>query len=202
MTCVHNFRSALDNLVYEFAVAYHNGSLASDFEERLMFPPIFDSPKGFKDKGAYRLKGIAPDARKVIEELQPYNREPKWPACDPLWKLNELSKRDKHRLPPVASLATVQALGFFVLEGIETDDVKLMVTAFEDHAAIACYPAFDKTGAEVEDIDFNAIFSVGFSHLVPKELLGRQIPEVLEIIHRHIVRKVLPPLSPYLLNLE
>jgi hypothetical protein len=178
--CLHNLRSALDNLVYELAVVHHGGQLPSDIEEILMFP-IFDTRKGFREKGKYRIRGLDPSAQKVIEELQPYNQERNnWATRNPLWKLNALSKRDKHRLPPVASLVNLTALSYIVPDGIETEDVQQMVTAFENRAAIARYPALDKTGAEVEDIDFNPIFSVGFSHLVPKELLGRQIPEVLE----------------------
>jgi protein-tyrosine phosphatase len=72
-----------------------------------------------------------------------------------------------------------------------------LVTAFEDRAAILCYPAFDKNGAEV-NIDFLPDFSVGFSRLVPKELLGREIPELLKVIHWYINDKVVPPLKPYL----
>ena len=201
--CIHNLRSALDNLVYELAIAYHDahrsGPLPSTTAERLMFP-IFDTRKEFKRRGEYRIKGfLDPGAQRTIEKLQPYNQEDKGKHAhnDLLWKLNELSVRDKHRLPPVASAVNLISLSFFVPEGIETDEVRPMFTVFEDRAPIASYPAVDKTGAEV-DIGFVPVFSVGFSHLVPKELLGRQIPELLRLIHRHITNEVLPPLSPYL----
>jgi len=194
--CLHNLRSALDNLAFELALAYTQGPLAKKIEEASAFPIQHVQTKKSKDRFESMTEGIHPKAKQVIADVQPYIQGEKF-ASHPLWQLNELSKRDKHRLPPVASLVNLRSVTFFVPEGIETDDVKQLVTAFEERAAILSYPAFDKTGAKV-NIDFRPDFSVGFSHLVPKELLGRQIPELLKLFHWYINDKVLPSLKPYL----
>jgi hypothetical protein len=195
--CLHNLRSALDNLAFELALEHNWGRLSKGIERGSAFPILsIDIEQDEKSMKRFKkmTRGMSPGAKTAIEQLQPYKRGEDY-AYDPLWQLNELSVRDQHRLPPVTSSVNLTSLGRFVPEGIETDDVKLLVHAFEERAPIACYPALDKTGAEVQDVEFNLIFSVGFSHLVPKELLGRQIPEVLESIHRHITERVLPPLN-------
>jgi hypothetical protein len=194
--CLHNFRSALDNLVYEIAVRCQRGPLPPKVEKALQFP-IHGTRKGFKNSGMGRINSLALGAIKEIVRLQPYRRGDKF-ASDPLWQLNELSIRDKHRLPPVASLPYVRSLAHFVPDRLNTSDVQPLHFAFEGTGILVCYPAFDKTGAEVQDIEFNPILTVGFSHLVPKQLIGRQIPELLQIIHRHITNQVLPPLQPFL----
>jgi hypothetical protein len=195
-SCLHNLRSALDNLAFELALAYTQGPLEKEIEDASAFPIQHVQTKNAKRRFKSMTEGIHPAAKQVIADLQPYIRGKNY-ASHPLWQLNELSRRDKHRLPPVASLVNLRSVAFFVPEGIEATDVKHLVTAFEDRAAILCYPAFDKNGAEV-NIDFLPDFSVGFSRLVPKELLGREIPELLKVIHWYINDKVVPPLKPYL----
>jgi hypothetical protein len=194
--CLHNLRSALDNLAFELALTEAQGPLAKEIEDNSAFPIQHVQTKKSKNNFERMTAGIPRKAKQAIADLQPYLRGEKY-STHPLWQLNELSRRDKHRLPPVASLVNLKSFTFFVPEGIETDDVKPLVTAFEDRAPLLSYPAFDKTGTEVK-IDFMADFSIGFSHLVPKELLGRQIPELLKVIHWYIHNEVFPSLKPYL----
>jgi hypothetical protein len=197
--CLHNLRSALDNLAFELVLEHKQGPLSKGIVRDSAFPILSvdieqdaETMKRFKRM----TRGMSPGARKAIEALQPYTRKKNF-ASHPLWQLNELSIRDKHRLPPVASVVNLRSVAFGVPDGIELDDVKVLCTFFEGSAALVCYPAFDKTGAEV-NIDFLPDFSVGFGRLVPKELLGRQIPEVLRVIHWYINGKVFPCLEPYL----
>lgn len=197
--CVHNLRSALDNLAFELALAHKRGALSKGIQKDSAFP-ILQQDIEENEKSMERFKtatrGMCSDAKTVIEQLQPYKRGKDY-AHHPLWRLNELSNQDKHRLPPVASAVTLGPVAYFVPEGIEAADVKPLYTAFEDRAAILSYPAFDKDGAEV-NIDCLPDFSVGFSNLVSKELLGQDIPELLKVIHWYINNKVVPPLKPYL----
>ncbi len=194
--CLHNLRSALDNLAFELALANTPGSLGKKLEEASAFPIQSVQTKQAKDSFERMTQGIHPKAKQAIVELQPYIREENF-ASHPLWQLNELSRRDEHRLPPVASLVNLRSVAFFVPEGIDTDDVKQLTTFFEDRAALVCYPALDKAGKEV-NIAFQPAFNVGFSNLVPRELLGWQIPELLKVVHWYISQKVLPSLEPYL----
>jgi hypothetical protein len=71
--CLHNLRSALDNLAYELAVAPTGEPLPSNIEGKSAFP-IFKTKAEFDNKSKRMIRGIHPDARTIIERLQPYNR--------------------------------------------------------------------------------------------------------------------------------
>ncbi len=75
--CLHNLRSALDNLVYELIVACHGDPPPPRFVERSEFP-IF-GPKVMNSSACQkRIGGIAPAAQAIIKELQPYKRGKKY----------------------------------------------------------------------------------------------------------------------------
>jgi hypothetical protein len=86
--CVHNMRSALDNLVCGLAKTVDPGC-----ECRGGFPYRKDEAdwnKNFKKD----LKGVPPAAQQIIKSLQPWNDVSKQ---SPLLMLNKLSNGDKHR---------------------------------------------------------------------------------------------------------
>jgi hypothetical protein len=189
--CIHNLRSALDNLAFELALAYKGAPLPSDIEGKSGFPIFLtENPAKLDDM----LSGVHPDAKAIIEGLQPYNR---WKRAtnDPLWQLNQLAVEDKHRLPHVTLLGTA-SLSFFV-QGFEADEIEPIFSPIEDCAPIARYPAVDATGAEV-DVQLTPNFSIVFGERAPKQLRGMPVPTRLSYIHRHITEKVLPPLVPFL----
>jgi|SRR5215212_2196849 len=97
--CLHNLRSALDNLAYELAVAYTGDPLPDAVATRSEFPILGDRPMKAGERQR-KIGGIHPDAQTIIEGLQPYQRGQHY-AVDPLWVLHELSNIDKHRLPLV-----------------------------------------------------------------------------------------------------
>jgi hypothetical protein len=104
--CLHNLRSALDNLVYELAVQYTAPNPIPEHKAReLAFPIVHRAmkPDKFKTKYRSRIGLLNPRVQAIIEELQPYHREDS--VSHPLWKLNRLSNIDKHRVPHIASLA-------------------------------------------------------------------------------------------------
>jgi len=70
----------------------------------------------------------------------------------------------------------------------------------EHRAKIARYAASDETGAEV-DVYLDAKFSVSFGQRTPEGIPRLAVPQVLGDIHRRIVRKVFPPLHPYLVRM-
>jgi hypothetical protein len=91
---VHNLRSALDHLVWQLALS-HGGTAPSGTE----FPVFVDETafkRSSKGGGRYKIRGISPDAKTIIEALQPYhageNTERHW-----LWALQQISNWDKHR---------------------------------------------------------------------------------------------------------
>jgi hypothetical protein len=199
--CIHNLRAALDNLAFELALAYTEGPLPPEVEGYSAFPifhkDIAEYPrslKRFNDMTA----GIDPIAVAEIKRLQPYNRGD-WFFRDRLWQLNQLEVIDKHRLPHTTTLNNLSALSFFEPDGIGIEEIETLFTFFDESAPIAQYPAFDSTGTEV-NVDFTAAFDVCFSEGVPGGLLGCSISSTLKSCHLHIVNKVLPMLSPFLLR--
>jgi hypothetical protein len=91
--CIHNFRSALDHLSFQLAVANNKGAEA---EAHISFP-ICLSQKEFDSIAKKRLAPfIDGKALAAIQELQPYQTGRA--DCDPLWVLSQLDIIDKHRL--------------------------------------------------------------------------------------------------------
>ena len=86
---------------------------------------------------------------------------------------------------------------FFVPDNMSIDDIEYIHGTVESRAPIARYPAFDKSGAEV-DMQVTPTPSVGFGHRVPPILRSIAIPMRLGFIHHHIVQKVLRPMRPFL----
>jgi hypothetical protein len=81
----YNLRAALDYLVYELARL--DSGKVTDSTQFL----IEETPKDFKKKCGYRLKGVNDKHIAIIEELQPYN------GCGWTRTLKYLSNPDKHR---------------------------------------------------------------------------------------------------------
>jgi hypothetical protein len=106
--CLHNFRSALDNLAYELAVAHKGPKMSKSIAGDSGFP-IFKTKSGFDKYGKPMIRGTHPDAKTFIEGLQPYNQG-NWPiTVSALWWLRELSNSDKHKLPHLAVAAAHQS---------------------------------------------------------------------------------------------
>jgi hypothetical protein len=109
--CVHNLRSALDNLAFALAEA-HTKPLPQNLAETSEFPIIGDEdrkgntgvgPRLYGDVVKRKLGGVDPQAEATIESLQPYKRGNKY-RSDPLWVIHDLDRIDKHRFPHLAAL--------------------------------------------------------------------------------------------------
>ena len=97
--CVHNFRSALDNLAYVLATA-NTVPFPDSYTGTTAFP-IFETGPKFRERGragaTYKMRGMSRSAIASVQRLQPYHRR-KHPELWALWMLKELSDIDKHRL--------------------------------------------------------------------------------------------------------
>ena len=92
--CVHNFRSALENLIYAIAV-HESRQNPPPKDDHLAFP-IADNPKDFREVSR-RIATLSEPVRTAIEAVQPYNRT--HPAVPPpLAILREFEKTSKHKL--------------------------------------------------------------------------------------------------------
>jgi hypothetical protein len=87
---IHQARSALDHLIY----AMPRSARAKPKERISGFPIFWDADK-YKINGKPMIDGLSPAAIAIIDGLQPI--KPDY-ASDPLYVLQDLWNRDKHRL--------------------------------------------------------------------------------------------------------
>lgn len=84
--CIHNLRSALDNMVCKLII--QNGNIPNNRNEF----PIFDSEHQFNNGNQSKLVGISDNEKRTIRELKPYKN-----GNNPLWYLHRMDIIDKHR---------------------------------------------------------------------------------------------------------
>jgi hypothetical protein len=112
--CLHNLRSALDNLVYRLSELNLGRALTMTESHDPEFPICDTEPWFARARGA---KYLSEAARSHVESLQPYNRSTHYTA-DPLWTLRELQNMDKHRFLVRPILDINQVTNIYV-EGFE-----------------------------------------------------------------------------------
>ncbi len=98
--CLHNARSALDNLAFALALAYSQGAFTPQRQETSEFP-IFWGRAPRRNELERKLGCVDPNARRIIENLQPYC------SADHFWLylLHHLNRVDKHRFGYGAALS-------------------------------------------------------------------------------------------------
>ncbi|WP_139178468.1 hypothetical protein [Janthinobacterium sp. OK676] len=106
--CVHNLRSALDNLVFALA------RVKCDPPEKpisIAFP-IYQDREKFEKDGRKKINQLPMAAAELIEKLQPFQRDGSHkfgtPERDALVLLQSLSNDDKHKVPSVVVLAPTE----------------------------------------------------------------------------------------------
>ena len=125
--CVHNLRSALDNLAFALS------RLVQDPPPRprnISFP-IYAEQRAFVERGKPRLAQMPAQAADLIERLQPFQRdgsaEQGTPEQDALVLLQGLNNADKHQVPLVTLIAP-QTIGHAVeLEFLNDEDAEANV---------------------------------------------------------------------------
>jgi hypothetical protein len=189
--CLHNLRSALDNLVHTLAIRKHGSPLPQTIAKRLQFP-IAKDHEGFRGI-KWRIQDIPSEAQTEIEGLQPYNHRQDDPTRDPLWILNELSNIDKHRLPQL-TLFALASTGFGGSARVKLGRQR-EVAAVEDRAKLFSFGARRDEPSRKVDIEFNLEGSIAFAGPVAQ---GADVFEILPAIRDKIVDEVLPSLSRFL----
>lgn len=101
--CVHNLRSALDNLAFALAL------LKRDPPARPadIYFPVFDDAERFKVKADRTLNQLPDEAVQLLTAFQPFHRGAHVKR-DALLLLHHLDIHDKHRLPQVVLFAINQ----------------------------------------------------------------------------------------------
>ena len=194
--CLHNFRAALDNLVYELAEAYSGSPLPDDVARGSEFL-IYIYAAQFQEVKKRKLGGIAPGAQTIIEGLQPYRRRNDPAVKDLLWQLNLLNNIDKHRLPHVTPIIPKSFSLFLLDPGGATDFRPYWGHPIENGAVIADYTPSLYSYSEMDMTNLPAL-DIAFGQRSQVELHGWPVVPTLKGLRNYIVRRVIPPLIRYL----
>ncbi len=209
--CVHQYRSALDHLIFQLVLSNSHGYLPARVVRRSEFP-IFNS--GPKFGGKRNRKGMPPpgrgwakiqdtpvDAWAIIEALQPYHRR-KNPKTRALWQLQELSNVDKHRLLHVtywsfrAPSFTFRTKNVSALRGPIFRPGPLKRDAVV--AAWQTIPVDPRYGTDV-NVEAEILTDVVFGKAsAARSVRGESVVKTLYEIGAFIASDVLPPLTALL----
>jgi hypothetical protein len=196
--CVFDYRSALDQFAYALAAA-HTNPLPKKLARSSAFPIYPTGPK-FRGHGARpasdKIAGMSRSARARIERLQPYHRR-KDPPLAALWRLEELSNIDKHRLIHVTAAVGIRSQfrvngpGISRLHGIQP-----VFCSMEENAIVGRFwGEFDlETGVNVEaNIAPEVVFD---RRSEARSVRRRSVFLTLLEIRECIVNRVLAVLEP------
>jgi hypothetical protein len=199
---VHNLRSALDHLALELAIANFRpdpvpGDIerdsefpifpymteAGEFGEERFFRTKRNSPEPAPGSGLSKLRGIDPDALRIIEGIQPYHRRIAFWE-DPLWVIHELDRIDKHRRLNVVAYGIVQTI---ISKG--DIDVRKMGHSgpVEDGTELLSFKSSDPNvhADTTREISFGQGSPAEYEFVVPalarlREFVGQEIVPLLE----------------------
>jgi hypothetical protein len=90
--CLFNFRSALDHLAFDLAVAHTATRSHMELRKRCEFPIFWRRAPKTRELDD-RIGAVHPEARRLIEQMQPYGRKDR----AALKYLDSLHNFDKHR---------------------------------------------------------------------------------------------------------
>jgi hypothetical protein len=179
-----NFRSALDQLAYDLAVAYKGSRLTAKQKRDSEFP-IFHRRRPKKGEMDQRIGAVHPDARRLIKKMQPYGRRDR----AALKYLDVLHNFDKHR---TLHLVTAVNTGLSHFGDMDFEYVNFGPL---EHGDVVARIALTDDPERQQDP------SVTFGVAFPESGPGAKAPDVaqtLRWIGQHIEERVIAPLAPYL----
>jgi hypothetical protein len=216
---LQGFRSGLDHLAYALAVAHTGDPLPDPIAVASEFP-IFgdDSRAGNSGTGSARfhqvsragvpasasglakMQGIDPAAQAIIESVQPYHRGPDF-RDDPLWRLHELSRIDKHRLVHVVAAAfNGVAMVMHPDSNYRVGPGQLIsnTAVVEGRTLVGSIPVEAIDPKKSVRVEVTTLLKPAFGLSVPL-VAGEPVIAMLGAIDKHIYDRVLKPLVGYLL---
>ena len=196
----HNFRSALDNLVYQLALLHDPETVAGPKGRRLQFP-IFVVRDGPDKNGTFegqkkRMIGLLrPEHQARIERLQPYKRGSGVPfkptnlpkrgrRNGPLFWLQEINNADKHRLFQVVASRT--GIGLVIDRGGDSPNrsfTKLRYIILKDGAKFGEAPPDMHVDTKISPViafghSCKAVAPMGVCYVL--ELIATYVSEIVE----------------------
>jgi hypothetical protein len=181
--CLFDFRSALDHLALDLAVAHIGSPLPPEVEERSEFPIFWKGPPSDRDL-EWKIGAVHPEARDLIETMQPYGRTDR----AALKYLASLHNFDKHRTLHLVTGASRGMAWYGEMEFSFTN-----FRPFSDGDVLARVALSDRRS----DTDPVFTFGVRFSETGP----GAAAPDAvttLDWIGQHIEKGVIQPLARFL----
>jgi hypothetical protein len=188
--CVHNFRSALDNLIVTASMDSYPGGLSKTQKKACAFP-LSHAKEAFREKRSHGAIACLPKrAQAAIQRIQPYKADD--PLRHPLRILSRLSNLDKHEAVPVIGWAS-PTLG----RVIGTPDPHPVITPLTeslesntDFLRVTVVPNYAHMNVEL-------FLSFHVSLQSPTEARGRDAWYWLNDIRENIVSQVIPALAPF-----
>ena len=156
---------------------------------------MFRTKDGFDKKGKPMIRGIHPDAKTIIERLQPYNRGNRLGSVSALWCLSVLSNSDKQRLPHLAAAAPHQITMISNFGSVSASEV--ITEQFEGRAVIAKFTVSFGAHAEVS-MQRPPTFGIAFGERSPDLIQGHGVVRILTHLSRFVNEIVVPPLVKHL----
>jgi hypothetical protein len=216
---LHNMRSALDNLAFALSSAYTN-PLPEEFANNSEFPIFGDEDRQgnsgvgearFKavdrkgdparGSGLAKIQGWHPDAKTIVEGLQPYKRGDDY-RSDPLWVLHELDRINKHRLLHTCAAVPTgtrwDVMNFVNVRQMGPGIVEIFGVPIETDTPIVRIWGLHPVAPERQmDVDIRPALRIAFglqTSVVPAE----PVVETLSNLLTYIRSTVLPPLVKFL----
>jgi hypothetical protein len=204
--CLHNLSSSLNFLAFDLAIA-HSGSLSETAANECDFPIFGDvdrhgnagtGERRFRKGSDRRIGSAAPRAQAVIEDLQPYQRDAAF-IDDPLWKLYELSRLNRHRFlhPAIAAFEGAVFDYFNSSNARMGPQIHVYAGLIEGRTEVVRFGIEPVDPRQKVHVDFKPNLQIVFPKGTPI-VSGQSIPEVLSEIYNHIVAVIVPRLSVYL----
>lgn len=216
---LRNMRSALDNLAFALSSSYTN-PLSDEFANSSEFPIFGDEDRQgnsgvgeakftavdrrgdpARGSGLAKIRGWPPDAKTIVEGLQPYKRGQDF-RSDPLWVLHELDRLDKHRLlhtTVAASRGTLWDIGEFRnIRCIGPGFIESMDATVETDTPISRIVGIHPIDPDTEmHVEIKPALAVAFS---PGTSVAASQPVIdsLAAVYNYVVATVMTPLARFL----
>ncbi len=166
---VHNLRAALDHIVFQLI-----GDPQNEYSE---FPSSWKA-EHYESSGRGKIKGVPVAAETIIQTVQPYQRGDAYHA-HPLYLLNELARRDRHRLLNIVG-AAARIQQFTIGKGdIHIDRLEIggpqFVCPLKDGAQII---RLKMTAEPPVDVESQFAFEIAFEEIGPAK--GQTVVPLLQ----------------------
>jgi hypothetical protein len=190
----HHLRSALDHIVWQLVIA--NGQRPREGWTGFPVCVTRQQWEGGRRPGERLIEGVSDEARRLIDEVQPYRRNEMFdhdPSDMSLWILNALWNQDKHRTIHLVNVSRA-ALGAVTVRSsgsVRAVDVKVAAPGeLHDSAELARWRTVvvsgNRGGEDKVEVRAEIALDILFDETGPMN--GRPVVPALESIGKHAAK--------------